>query len=77
MEEETAHEVENKRLTYLLVGRGSDLNPYFYFFVFFFLALGTMLRISVGGGSFVYYFLLFSFLVFVKVFKYFFIFSII
>ena len=35
MEEETAQEMEQKRLTYSSVARGSDLNPYSY--VIFFL----------------------------------------
>ena len=49
MEEETAQTMEEKKLTYWSVGPGSDLNPYFVFL--FFLALGTMLKISVGGGG--------------------------
>ena len=47
MEKETMQIVEKKKLTYLSVGSGSDLNP--YSFSLFFLALRTMLRISAGG----------------------------
>ena len=52
MKEETTQEVEGKWLTYSSVARMSDLNPYYYFFVFSRIRDNAQNKcVCVGGGS--------------------------